>query len=239
MTDKIIIHGIEYLIKRTERISLRITVERDGAVTINAPLRADLKAIERFVSSKAIWIRQKLAYKMQANKERVRRDFVSGQGFLYLGKSYRLRLINNGMGPFEQKGVSEPLRLHNGYFELLEREKETAKDHFIKWYRKQTEEQLRLRIPRYTHRIGVEVKEFRVLDLGNRWASCGRKGTLNFSWRTVMAPIQIFDYILVHEMAHMIERGHTKNFWRIVSRVISDYEDHKTWLQLHGVELNI
>jgi predicted metal-dependent hydrolase len=54
-----------------------------------------------------------------------------------------------------------------------------------------------------------------------------------------MAPIQIFDYILVHEMAHMIERGHTKNFWRIVSRVISDYEDHKTWLQLHGVELNI
>ncbi len=239
MTDKIIVHDIEYLIKRTERSSLGITVERDGKVTINAPLRADLKAIERFVSSKTIWIRQKLAYKSRTNRERVRRDFVSGQGFLYLGKSYRLRLISNGTGFVDQKGVSTSLRLHNGYFELSEREKEKGKALFIKWYRKQTEDQLRVRIPRYGHRIGVSVKDFRVLDLGNRWASCGKRGALNFSWRTVMAPIQVFDYILAHEMAHMIERGHTENFWRIVSRVISDYEDHKTWLQVHGVELNI
>jgi hypothetical protein len=239
MTVKIVVHGIECFIKRTERSSLGITVERDGTVTINAPLSADLKAIERFVSNKTIWIRQKLAYKSEMNREKVHRDFVSGQGFLYLGKSYRMRLVNNGTVAVEQKGVLTPLRLHNGYFELLESEKEKAKEHFIKWYRKQTEEQLRVRIPRYEHRIGVSVKDFRVLDLGNRWASCGKKGTLNFSWRIVMAPIQVFDYILVHEMAHMIERGHTKNFWGIVSRVISDYEDHKAWLQVHGVELNI
>lgn len=239
MTDKIIVHGIEYLIKRTERSYLGITVERDGTVTINAPLRADLKAIESFVSSKTIWIRQKLAYKSQTNREKVRRDFVSGQGFLYLGKSYRLRLITNGTGVVDQKGVSTPLRLHNGYFELLETEKGRAREYFIKWYKKQTEEQLRIRIPRYANRIGVEVKDFRVLDLGNRWASCGKKGTLNFSWRTVMAPIQVFDYILVHEMVHMVEKGHKKNFWRIVSRVISDYEENKTWLQEHGAELDI
>jgi predicted metal-dependent hydrolase len=239
MTDKIIVHGIEYLIKRTKRSSLGITIERDGTVTINTPLRADPKGIESFVSSKTIWIRQKLAYKSQTNREMVRRDFVSGQGFLYLGKSFRLRLINNGMGVVNQKGVSTSLRLHNGYFELLEQEKERARKHFIKWYKKQTEEQLRIRIPRYANRIGVEVKDFRVLDLGNRWASCGKKGTLNFSWRIVMAPIQVFDYILVHEMAHMLERGHTKNFWRTVSRVIYDYEEHKIWLQEHGAELDI
>ncbi len=238
MTDKIIVHGIEYLIKRTKRSSLGITIERDGMVTINTPLRADPKAIESFVSSKTIWIRQKLAYKSQTNRERVRRDFVSGQGFLYLGRSYRLRLINNGR-VVNQKGVSTSLLLHNGYFELLEQEKERARKHFIKWYKKQTEEQLRIRIPRYANRIGVEVKDFRVLDLGNRWASCGKKGTLNFSWRTVMSPIQVFDYILVHEMAHMLERGHTKNFWRTVSRVIYDYEEHKIWLQEHGAELDI
>ena len=239
MTDKIIVHGIECFINKTERSSLGITVERNGTVTINAPRRADLHAIERFVSNKTIWIRQKLAHKNETNKEKVRRDFVSGQGFLYLGRSYRLRLVNNGTGAVEEKRVSTPLRLHNGYFELLESKKETAKEHFIKWYRKQTEQQLQLRIPRYDKRIGVEVKDIRVLDLGNRWASCGKKGTLNFSWRTIMAPIHVFDYILVHEMAHMIERGHTKDFWRIVSRVISDYEEHKTWLQVHGVELNI
>lgn len=239
MTDKIIVHGIECFIKRTERNSLGLTVERDGTVTINAPLRADSKAIERFVSGKTLWIRQKLAYKKETNREKVRRDFISGQGFLYLGKSFRLRLVNNGTEGVEPEDVSIPLRLRNGYFELLEREKETAKGLFIQWYKKQTEQQLRLRLSRYAHRIGVEVKGFKVLDLGNRWASCGRKGALNFSWRIVMAPIQVFDYILVHEIAHMIERGHTKNFWSIVSRVISDYEEHKTWLQVHGVELNV
>jgi hypothetical protein len=80
---------------------------------------------------------------------------------------------------------------------------------------------------------------FRVLDLGNRWASCGAKGTLNFNWRTVMAPVWVFDYILVHELAHMIQKGHTKEFWRIVSRIIPDYQEHEAWLQERGVELDI
>ena len=239
MIDKITVHGIECFVRKTERTSLGITVERDGMVIVSVPHEADFQAIERFISSKSIWIHQKLAYKSETNREKIRRDFVNGQGFLYLGKSYRLKLINNGSGTVERTDGSTPLHLHNGYFELLEREKERAKEHFVKWYRKQTEQQLRLRIPRYDNRIGVAVKDLRILDLGNRWASCGKKGTLNFSWRTVMAPIQVFDYILVHEMVHMIERGHTKNFWRLVSQVISDYEEHKIWLQEHGVELDI
>lgn len=239
MTDKLIVNGIELFVKRSERSSLGITVERDGAVTINAPLRADLEAIKRFVFNKSLWVHQKLSYKKETNREKIRRDFVSGQGFLYLGKSYRLKLVKNRTGAFGQEDHSIPLRFHNGYFELLEREKESAKNLFIQWYKKQTEQQLRVRLPRYVNRIGVEVKDFRVSDLGNRWASCGRRGTLHFSWRIVMAPIQVFDYILVHEMAHLIERGHTKKYWSIVSRVIPDYEELKTWLQVHGVELNI
>lgn len=237
--NKLIVNGIEFSVKRTKRTSLGITVERGGTVTINAPLRADFKDIERFASSKTLWIHQKLAYKKETNREKVRRDFVSGQGFLYLGRSYRLKLIKNGTGAFGQEDGSIPLRLQNGYFLLSEKEREKARDHFIRWYKKQTKEQLGTRLPRYAQRIGVEIKDVKVSDLGHRWASCGRKGALHFSWRIVMAPIQVFDYILVHEMAHLIEKGHTKNFWNIVSRVIPDYEEHQTWLQVHGVELSI
>jgi hypothetical protein len=240
MTDILKIDGIHCQVKRTGRTSLGISVERDGSVIVTAPQDAKPEAIEKYASSKRLWIHQKLTYKKETNKEKIRRDFVNGQGFLYLGKSYRLRLIRDKDRAAVKK-VANPcsLRFTQGYFELPEGETVRARNHFILWYKSKTEEELKARIPRYDKRVGAEVKNFRVLDLGNRWASCGAKGTLNFNWRTVMAPIWVFDYILVHELAHMIKKGHTKEFWYIVSRVIPDYQEHEAWLQKHGVELDI
>jgi predicted metal-dependent hydrolase len=240
MTDIFKIDGIQCQVKRTGRTSLGISIERDGSVIVNAPQDVDSTAIEKFVSSKRLWIHQKLTYKKETNKEKIRRDFVNGQGFLYLGKSYRLRLIKYGANTADKKAKDSCcLRFNHGYFELSASEQFRAREHFVNWYKNKTEEQLKARLPRYVGRIGAEVKGFRVLDLGNRWASCGAKGMLNFNWRTVMAPIWVFDYILVHELAHMIQKGHTKKFWGIVARVISDYQEHEAWLQDHGVELDI
>ena len=240
MTDILKIDGIQCQVRRTGRKSLGIAVERDGSVIVNAPQDVDSTAIEKFVFSKRLWIHQKLAYKKETNKEKIRRDFVNGQGFLYLGKSYRLRLVKHEINTAKKNGRGlNGLRFNQGYFELPVTEQSRARDHFIRWYRRKTEEQLQARLPRYVDRVGAEVKGFRVLDLGNRWASCGAKGTLNFNWRTVMAPIWVFDYILVHELAHMIRKGHTKEFWSIVARVIPDYQEHESWLYEHGVELDI
>ncbi|MCX7635764.1 MAG: M48 family metallopeptidase, partial [Syntrophales bacterium] len=164
MTEKLILNGIEFFVKRTERNSIGITVERNGSVTVHAPLKADLRAVERFISSKTLWIHQKLAYKKETNRGKVVRDFVSGQGFLYLGRSYRLRLVRDRIVTDKQNEALAPLNFRNGFFELLEKEKERAKDHFIQWYKKQTEKQLWARLPRYAQRIGVEVKDVKVLD---------------------------------------------------------------------------
>ena len=79
----------------------------------------------------------------------------------------------------------------------------------------------------------------RISELGHRWASCGRNGVVNFNWRSVMAPVWVFDYILVHEMVHMIERGHTDRFWHLVARVIPDYEEHARWLNENGADLDL
>lgn len=239
MTEVLRIEGVEYVVKRTGGTSLGISVDRNGSVIINAPQDAPMEVIEKYVSGKLLWVHQKLAYKKDTNKEKVHRDFVHGQGFLYLGKSYRLRLVKDEGRTAVKKGKNCCLRFHQWHFELPEIEQSRARDHFIKWYKNKTEEQLKTRIPRYENRVGVEFKNLRVLDLGNRWASCGTKGTMNFNWRIVMAPIWVFDYILVHEMAHMIQKGHTKDFWRIVERVIPDYQEHVDWLEEHGVELDI
>jgi hypothetical protein len=216
-----------------------IAIERDGAIIVTAPHQAKFNEIEKFVSEKKIWIYQKLAKKKTLNREKPKREFVNGQGFLYLGKSYRLKLIDNGKMKSARSPNVTVLRLWHGYFELAESEKANARNHFISWYRKQIKEQLKARIPRYDKRIGVTVKDTRILDLGHRWASCGRNGVINFNWRSVMAPVWVLDYILIHEMVHLIERGHTDRFWGLVSRVILDYEEHALWLNENGADLDL
>ena len=233
------IDSLEYSLRRSNRKSMGIAMERDGAIIVTAPHQAKFNDIEKFVSEKKIWIYRKLAKENTLNREKPRREFVNGQGFLYLGKSYRLKLIDNGKMKSARSPNVTVLRLWHGYFELAESEKANARNHFISWYRKQIKEQLKARIPRYDKRIGVTVKDTRILDLGHRWASCGRNGVINFNWRSVMAPVWVLDYILVHEMVHLIERGHTDRFWRLVSRVIPDYEEHALWLNENGADLDL
>ena len=233
------IDSLEYSLRRSNRKSMGIAIERDGAIIVTAPHQAKFNEIEKFVSEKKIWIYQKLAKKKTLNREKPKREFVNGQGFLYLGKSYRLKLIDNGKMKSARSPNVTVLRLWHGYFELAESEKANARNHFISWYRKQIKEQLKARIPRYDKRIGVKVKDTRILDLGHRWGSCGRNEVINFNWRSVMAPVWVLDYILVHEMVHLIERGHTDRFWRIVARIIPDYEENALWLNENGADLDL
>jgi len=232
------IDSFEYRLKRSNRKSMGISIERDGAVIVKVPHQAELNNIEKFISEKKIWIHQKLAKKKVLNREKPNREFVNGQGFLYLGKSYRLKFIDDALRP-QKSPKAAPLRLWRGYFELAESERATARERFISWYKKQINKQLKARMPRYDKRIGVTVKDIRILDLGHRWASCGRNGIINFNWRTIMAPIWVFDYILVHEMVHIVERVHSDRFWRLVARVMPDHEEHALWLNENGADLDL
>ena len=230
--------GFEYRLKRSNRKSMGISIERDGAVMVKVPHLSELNNIEKFISEKKVWIYQKLAQKKALNRERPKREFVNGQGFLYLGKSYRLKFIDDALRS-QKSPKAAPLRLWRGYFELAESERATARASFISWYKKQIKRQLKARIPRYDKRIGVTLKDIRILDLGHRWASCGRNGVINFNWRTIMAPIWVFDYILIHEMVHIIEPAHSKRFCCLVSRVMPDYEEYALWLNENGADLDL
>ncbi len=230
---------LEYTLKRSNRKSMGISIERDGAVIVKVPHQAELNNIEKFIYEKKIWIHQKLAKKKVLNREKPNREFVNGQGFLYLGKSYRLKFFDNAGIKSGKLPKAAPLRLWRGYFELAESERAIARERFISWYKKQINKQLKARMSRYDKRIGVTVKDIRILDLGHRWASCGRNGIINFNWRTIMAPIWVFDYILVHEMVHLIEHTHSDRFWHLVARVMPDYKEHASWLNENGADLDL
>jgi predicted metal-dependent hydrolase len=230
---------VEYHLVRSDRKTLAITIERDGSVTVKAPKKINHTDIERFVADKRIWIHRQFLKKKHLDPTKSKREFVNGQGFLYLGKSYRLKIVDDGQADNTERTECSPVRLWQGYFELLKSETHHAREHFIAWYKKRTREQLKTRIPLYDKRIGIKSEDFRVLDLGHRWASCSRRGIINFNWRVVMAPIWVFDYILVHEMSHFIEKGHTKKFLQIVSRIIPNHEELALWLKENGRDLDL
>lgn len=241
MTGRNEVGTVGFEIRRSRRKSLGLTIERDGQVIVRAPVEAEDCLIAKFVSDKQMWLHRKLAQRtVVVVSMKPEKQFVNGEGFLYLGRTYRLKIISGGAprhGGGRTKGPA--LRLWHGYFELVEDKLSEARQCFVEWYRIRAKELTRERLARYDQRIGVSVRQLRVSDLGHRWASYGPKGTLNVNWRSVMAPVWVFDYMLVHELAHGIEHGHTPKFWELVSRVVPDYREHVTWLNENGAGLDL
>ena len=91
---------------------------------------------------------------------------------------------------------------------------------------------------RYAARLGVWVKRISVRDQSSRWGSCSSTGVLSFSWRLILAPTYVLDYLAAHEVAHLLELNHSRRFWRLVRRLDPDFERAKRWLDVHGTDLH-
>ena len=207
------------------RKTLEIAVERDGSLTAAAPEGTDTVTIEAYVREKRAWVYRKLAEKSALRGLPSAKEYVSGEGFAYLGRSYRLLLVD------EQDA---PLKLEAGRFKLRRTDAGEGRQHFLEWYAHHARTWLRRRVGLYAPRLGVVPTGIEIRDLGHRWGSCSKSGTLNFHWATILLPASIADYVLVHELAHLAEPNHTPEFWLKMERVMSDYERRKRWLAEHG-----
>ena len=226
---------LAYEVIRSERSTADIVIERDGSVVVRAPQWADDKQVEDIVRSRYVWIYQSLAEWRDLNASRVVREYKSGEGFLYLGRTYRLLLVNK---------QNEILSLRNGRFCLRRDaidagEVASAKAAFRQFYVSRGVERLEARAKYFAPKIGVSVKSVTVRELGNRWASCGAGGALSFHWKCVMAPPTIVDYLVVHELCHFLHRDHTDAFWNEVDKVLPEYRERKNWLRTNGAGLDI
>lgn len=224
-----------YEVLRSRRKTADIVIERDGAIVVRAPHTATDKQIADIVKAKHYWIYKALAEWRELNATKVLREFKSGEGFLYLGRAYRLSLTS------EQDA---PLQLKNGLFSLRrdladDSDDTTAKEAFKAYYTAKGKTRIKDRVAYYAPKIGVTPKSVDVRDLGNRWASCSPSGKLAFHWKCMMAPLTIIDYIVVHELCHFHHRDHTDAFWNEVDKVLPDYHERKEWLRRHGAGLDV
>ena len=221
---------IEYSLSTSDRKTASIYIERDGSISVLAPDKWGKGQIEEILERKRPWIYRGLAEWEDLNSTRITREFVSGEGFLYLGRTYRLRIVEQQI---------KPLVLKDGYFYLRTDVLNKAFDIFKEFYRDKGQSKLRERVDYYKNKMGVSPGEIRVMELQNRWASCSGKQNLNFHWKCLMAPLRIIDYVVVHELAHMKHKNHTDAFWGEVDKVMHDYSERIAWLKQHGAGMDI
>jgi len=185
----------------TRRKTLGLTVERDGSLTLAAPVRCPEDRLQKFAESRRFWVYVQLAKRNLLDRPVPIKEFVNGEGFTYLGRTYRLKLV--------KPSDSEPLRL------------------FRAWFIRSGRAWLARRVERLAPQVGVEPAGVQVQDLGYRWGSCGKNGRLYFHWRVMTLPASLTEYVVLHELVHFKEPHHTPAFWRRVARVMPDYERRK------------
>ena len=227
--DRIQVEDLEFIIRRSpRRRTMQITVERSGELVLSAPPDVTLEQLRAFVMEKRFWIYTRLAEKDRLQRLVPRKEFVSGEGFLYLGRSHRLKLVDM---------QDAPLKLVNGRFTLRRDALPGAREHFIRWYSERARIWLSGRVAEYQSRMEVHPAGVKVQDLGYRWGSCGKGDWLYFHWKSILLPPRIAEYVVVHEIAHLHEPHHTPAFWLRVERAMPDYAQRKDWLAEHGIDV--
>lgn len=231
MTESLVIDDLAFTLRRSaKRRTLGISIGRDGGLVVKAPVDCSADQIKRIVSAKSLWIYTRLAEKELICGRSKPKEFVSGEGFYYLGRSYRLLLV----APTSCETTAAALRLHHGRFMLRHDQLHRAHQHFVNWYIRQGRPWIQHRVDLLADRIGVVPGPAEVRDLGFRWGSSGRGGSLNFHWRAILLPPRIIEYIVAHELVHLRAPHHSKEFWMALERAMPDFAARKRWLAENG-----
>ena len=210
---------------RSKRKTLAIIVGPDGKITVRAPLRLSRARIQELVEAKSDWLRKHQEQVRQAQKSPAAPTYQPGEKFYYLGTAYPLEIVER---------AAPALALENGSFRLARPAQGRAAQVFEDWYRRAARQVIGERTQALARRFGYTYRSLRITSARTRWGSCGAKGTLNFTWRLVMAPEAAIDYVIVHELAHLEIRNHGRQFWERVATLCPDYARQRRWLRANA-----
>lgn len=218
-----------------KRKTMSIEVETTGEVTVIAPVGTSTDDIVEKVKSRAGWIVSKQYESKFINDTKIKREAVSGESYMYLGRNYSLDIR------VDENIDNISVKLFQGKFVVNTyiKDEDLIKKAMENWYREKTLAKVKERVSYYSSYFNNEVTTVKVKEQKKRWASCTSKNELLFNWRCVMAPVFVLDYIVVHEMCHMEYKNHSKDFWNRVYAVMPDYEVRKSWLKNNGIKMDI
>ncbi|MGX7827666.1 M48 family metallopeptidase [Actinokineospora sp. 24-640] len=225
LPERMLVGDLEFAVQSSSsRRTVGITVDRDGALLLHAPASCPPGTLATWAHGKRHWVYAKLAEKDLLLAPPVRKEFVSGEGFDYLGRRYRLLVVDD----------DRAVRLERGRLRISRPE---GADAVIRWYRQRALAWLPSRIRSWSLRAGMVPGALDVRDLGYRWGSLGKGDRFNLHWAAMQLPASLVDYVIVHELVHIKHANHTPEFWALVARVMPDFEVRKNRLAIAGARL--
>ncbi len=218
-----------YKILRSKRRTIALAIKPDGQIIVRAPKFVSEKQIDSMVKDKQAWIFKHLAKLKQLPRASVI-NFSQDDKFLFLGQQYGLIISDS---------YFRRLNFDGEKFILSSHFQGQAKQLFRKWYKAQAQKIIKQRVDYYAEKMGISYKSLSITSAKTRWGSCSSQQTLNFSFRLIMAPLEIIDYVAVHELAHILHHNHSKKFWYEVKKYYPNFKTAKQWLSHHRLLLEI
>ena len=230
------IEGFDFPVEviRTDRKkSVSIYFEKDS-VKVRVPKSLSERRIRELITRRAPWIKKKIKEVLDRPSVK-QKEYVSGETFLYLGRNYRLKV---------SRGEENSIKLKGGYLVATtlindRSPEETIRSMLVSWYRQHAENRLGEKTDRLAKIVGVLPNSIKVRDYKSRWGSCSSSGDISYNWKIILTPHRIVDYVIVHELCHLLEHNHSRQYWKHVERYVSDWRDCRDWLKMNSRSLTI
>jgi hypothetical protein len=233
-----VLEGITTQIEKTKRRkTIGFEVIPGSIVRILVPEAVTESYLEKVIRDKATWIYQKVE---EANKILINqrdREFVAGESFPFQGKEYRLRIAKN---------LNAPTCISDGHLLVSvpknidkEDQEDIIKARIISFYKSQALVKLQEVVDRFSSKLGLRPNSFDIRDYKSSWGMCTKNGEVFINWRVIMAPISVINYVVVHELCHLVHPNHSREFWSLVSSQVSDVQACKDWLKYNQKAISI
>ena len=226
---------IPYTLRRSDRARrARVVVTPDG-VELVVPRRMALRRAEPLLHEKRTWIERTLRRMREAEQVRPVPRLGDGGLLPYLGAELRLRVrLEPGRRRPHVARRGDVLTVKVG-----EQGAAALRDALERWYRKRARAEVASRLDAAVRRAGTGYRRLTIRAQRTRWASCSSSGVMSFNWRLLLAPEEILDYVIEHEVAHLSVLDHSPRFWRLLAERSPRYREHERWLHRHGPSLRL
>ena len=206
---------------RSDRKNLEVQISVEGYIIVRAPTDETMESIQEFLDSKKFYLlrTQQIAKVRYLND--LHKKYEEGEKFLFQGKERPLRIVSN---------QSIPLHYTEGVFYLSSSYLKFANKIFIDWYKEKAKEHITEITDRYSKLYNIGYEKIIITNAYSQWGSCTGNGSLNFSWRAILVPLEEITYLVVHELAHIMIRDHSNNYWNKVEEMMPDYIKYENWL---------
>jgi predicted metal-dependent hydrolase len=222
----------------SERKTLEISVLPDCRVVVKAPVGKEVEQVKQRVQKRARWIVKQQDYFRQFGQAQPPKEYVSGESFRYLGKQYRLKVIAMASGKSRSGGHAgkESVKLTGGYFRVCTNHKGErlhVKRLLDKWYREHAKKKFRERVAvcfEAMRKYGIAFPAMEIRSMKNRWGSCTPSGRILLNPKLIAFPTYCIDYVILHELCHLLHPYHSKEFYRLLQAVLPEWEIIKSRL---------